>query len=78
MERQPILDQDGTITAPFRDEEEGTYLNVQITHEGVIMDCYAVDHDGNDQIIGTFGMMADEIFEWLTRGSGGMMERTSI
>lgn len=68
-------DNDDT-THHFRDEEEGTHLSIQITEEGLIMDCFAVDHDGNDQIVGTFGMMADEIFEWLTKGSGGMLERT--
>ncbi len=70
-------DNDDT-THHFRDEEEGIHLSIQITSEGLIMDCFAVDHDGNDAIVGTFGMMADEIFEWLTRGSGGMLERTII
>ncbi len=30
------------------------------------MDCFAVDHDGNDEVVGTFGRTADEIFDWLT------------
>ncbi len=78
MERLSDVIEDDTTTAHFRDEEEGTHLSVKVTHEGVIMDCFAVDPDGNDQIVGTFGMMADEIFDWLTRGSGGMLERTII
>ncbi len=67
---------DPVVFAHFFDKKEGTHLSIQITDEGVIMDCYAVDPDGNDQVVGTFGMMASEIFDWLTEGSGGMLERT--
>jgi len=66
------------IAVTFRDERtiEGNVqvdgdrqLNITITHEGLIIDCFEIDHDGNDQIVGTFGKMADEIFDWLTAAS---------
>lgn len=45
--------------------DEGRVLEVVLTHEGVIMDAYEVDPDGNDRHVGTKAMMADEWWEYL-------------
>ncbi len=68
MERLPVTTEDGTVTAHFRDEEEGTHLVISITHEGLIMDAYSVDEDGNDAIVGTVGRMANEWWEYIEGG----------
>ncbi len=40
-------------------------LLIQLTDEGVIVDAYAVDHDGNDMLINSWAMTAPEIFDAL-------------
>ena len=68
MEPLPVTIEDGTITAHFQDREEGTHLVITITHEGLIMDAYSVDEDGNDAIVGTVGRMANEWWEYIDGG----------
>jgi len=46
-------------------EGDGRSLVITITEEGLILDAYAIDEDGNDFLVGTKGMMADEWFDSL-------------
>jgi hypothetical protein len=44
---------------------DGQWLEVFMTDEGVIMDAWEVDHDGNDRLVGTVGRMAEEWWEYI-------------
>ncbi len=60
----------GDLEATFRDDQAGKHLRIRITSEGMIMDAYSIDEDGNDFIIGALGRIANEWWEYL-EGSGG-------
>lgn len=49
-------------------ENDGRVLEVVLTHEGVIMDAWEVDHDGNDRLLGTIGRTAEEWWEHIAGG----------
>jgi hypothetical protein len=71
MERLPdIIEHDSTITAHFRDEEAGTHLSITVTYEGLIIDAWEVDEDGNDRLVGTVGRMASEWWDFIEGSSG--------
>jgi hypothetical protein len=50
---------------------DGRYMTINITHEGIIMDVYAVPFldrvDPEDLHLGTAGMLFDEWADWLVR-----------
>jgi len=53
------------------DLHDGRYLNVNITHEGIVMDVYDAKVRGKfrdrreDKHLGTVGMMFDEWANWI-------------
>lgn len=49
----------------FWENGEGWSLVVNITDEGIILDAYSVDEDGNDELVGTMGMTAEEWFDFV-------------
>lgn len=49
----------------FWSNREGQSVVVNITDEGVILDAYAIDFDGNDYLAGTMAMTYEEWFNFL-------------
>lgn len=46
---------------------DGDSLVVNVTDEGIVLDAYVVDADGNDHLLGTRAMTADEWFGEVTK-----------
>jgi hypothetical protein len=48
---------------------EGRFMSVNFGDEGIVMDVYDVDEDGNDILRGTMGMMYEEWMDYVQEGS---------
>lgn len=44
---------------------ERRFMGVNFGDEGIVMDLYQLDEDGNDFILGTVGMMYEEWMDWV-------------
>lgn len=65
-----VQDDDGAVWH-YEDQENGYFMSMNITTEGVIFDVYDVDHDGNDQLRATRATMWDEIMDELLGSASG-------
>lgn len=61
----------GDLDATFRDDKDGMQLSIRITEEGLIMDAWSIDEDGNDFLVGSLGRMANEWWEYIDGSAGG-------
>lgn len=55
----------GTSTYSVTDFGDNRSMTVHITPEGIILDLYHVDEDGNDTLRESVGMTYDEWADWM-------------
>lgn len=48
---------------------DGSFLQIELTHEGLVMDAYASPTEATGEPVGTFGQTYDELYEYLERNA---------